>query len=101
MYVKGDFEPIVSEEIWDKCSEIRKARTTKMIVYKGERTYGKKSTQDVWLRKLHCSCGSTFRKNKWRTNKRGDEVFGYQCYKVFFYYSLPNLRFIDNTFPVW
>lgn len=80
MYVKGDFEPIVSEEIWDKCSEIRKARTTKMIVNKGERTYGKKSTQDVWLRKLRCSCGSTFRKNKWRTNKRGDEVFGYQCY---------------------
>lgn len=33
--------------------------------------------------------------------KGGDEVFGYQCYKVFFYYSLPNLRFIDNTFPVW
>ena len=62
MYVKGDFEPIVSEEIWDKCSEIRKARTTKMIVNKGERTYGKKSTQDVWLRKLRCSCGSTFRK---------------------------------------
>lgn len=80
MYVKGDFEPIVSEEVWDKCSEIRKARTTKMIVNKGERTYGKKSTQDVWLRKLRCSCGSTFRKNKWRTNKRGDEVFGYQCY---------------------
>ncbi|TGX96585.1 recombinase family protein [Hominisplanchenecus murintestinalis] len=80
MYVKGDFEPIVSEEVWNKCSEIRKARTTKMIVNKGERTYGKKSTQDVWLRKLRCSCGSTFRKNKWRTNKRGDEVFGYQCY---------------------
>ena len=80
MYVKGDFEPIVSEEVWNKCREIRKARTTKMVVNKGERTYGKKSTQDVWLRKLRCSCGSTFRKNKWRTNKRGDEVFGYQCY---------------------
>lgn len=80
MYVKGDFEPIIPEEIWDKCSEIRKSRTTKMIVNKGERTYGKKSSQDVWLRKLRCSCGSTFRKNKWRTNKRGDEVFGYQCY---------------------
>lgn len=80
MYVKGDFEPIVSEEIWNKCSEIRKSRTTKMIVNKGERTYGKKASQDVWLRKLRCSCGSTFRKNKWRTNQRGDEVFGYQCY---------------------
>lgn len=80
MYVKGDFEPIISEEIWDKCNEIRKLRTTKMIVNKKERTYGKRATQDVWLRKLRCSCGSTFRKNKWRTNKRGDVVFGYQCY---------------------
>lgn len=32
------------------------------------------------MKKLRCSCGSTFRKNKWRTNKKGDEVFGYQCY---------------------
>ncbi len=51
-----------------------------MIVNKGERTYGKKASQDVWLRKLRCACGSTFRKNKWRTNQRGDTVFGYQCY---------------------
>lgn len=80
MYVKGDFEPIISEEVWDKCNEIRKSRTTKIIVNKGERTFGKKATQDVWLRKLRCNCGSTFRKNKWRSNKRGDEVFGYQCY---------------------
>ena len=32
------------------------------------------------LHKLLCSCGSRFRKNKWRTNKRGDSVCGYQCY---------------------
>lgn len=51
-----------------------------MIVNKGERTYGKKASQDVWLRKLRCACGSTFRKNKWRTNQRGDIVYGYQCY---------------------
>ena len=47
---------------------------TKMIVNKGERTYGKKASQDVWLRKLRCVCGSTFRENKWRTNQRGDTV---------------------------
>ena len=51
-----------------------------MIVNKGERTYGKRASQDVWLRKLRCACGSTFRKNKWRTNQRGDTVYGYQCY---------------------
>lgn len=80
LYIKGDFEPIISEEIFRRCEEIRKSRTTKMIVNKGERTYGKKASQDVWLRKLRCACGSTFRKNKWRTNQRGDTVFGYQCY---------------------
>lgn len=80
LYVKGDFEPIISEEVWEKCNEIRKTRTTKLKVNNEERVYGKKATEDVWLRKLRCSCGSTFHKNKWRTNKRGDEVFGYQCY---------------------
>lgn len=80
LYVKGDFEPIIPEEVFKRCEEIRKTRTTKMIVNKGERTYGKRASQDVWLRKLRCSCGSTFRKNKWRTNQRGDTVYGYQCY---------------------
>lgn len=83
MYVKGDFEPIVSEEIWDKCSEIRKARTTKMIVYKGERTYGKKSTQDVWLRKLHCSCGSTFRKTSGEPIKGAMKFLGISVIRSF------------------
>lgn len=80
LYVKGDFEPIIPEEVFKRCEEIRKTRTTKMIVNKGERTYGKRASQDVWLRKLRCACGSTFRKNKWRTNQRGDTVYGYQCY---------------------
>lgn len=55
-------------------------KRAKMVVNQGERTYGKRASQDVWLRKLRCKCGSTFRKNKWRTNKRGDTVYGYQCY---------------------
>ena len=77
---KGDFEPIISEELFRRCEEIRKSRTTKMIINKGERTYGKRASQDVWLRKLRCACGSTFRKDKWRTNQRVDTVYGYQCY---------------------
>lgn len=50
LYVKGDFEPIIPEEVFKRCEEIRKTRTTKMIVNKGERTYGKRASQDVWLR---------------------------------------------------
>lgn len=81
LYVKGDFEPIISEEIFNRCAEIRKSKTTKMITNNGgERTYGKRVSQDVWLRKLRCKCGSTFHKCKWHTNKRGDTVYGYQCY---------------------
>lgn len=80
MYIKGDFEPIVSEEIWDKCAEIRKSRTKKMIVNNREVRYGKPKTNDAWIKKLCCKCGSTYRKNKWHTNKGGDESFGYQCY---------------------
>ena len=49
LYVKGDFEPIIPEEVFKRCEEIRKTRTTKMIVNKGERTYGKRASQDVWL----------------------------------------------------
>ena len=64
LYVKGDFEPIIPEEVFKRCEEIRKTRTTKMIINKGERTYGKRASQDVWLRKLRCSCGSTFRKKQ-------------------------------------
>lgn len=80
LYVKGDFEPIISEDVFLRCKEIRESRTTKMVVNKGKHTYGKRASQDVWLRKLRYSCGSAFRKNKWRANQRGDVVYGYQCY---------------------
>lgn len=29
LYVKGDFEPIIPEEVFKRCEEIRKTRTTK------------------------------------------------------------------------
>ena len=80
LYVKGDFEPIISEDVFLRCKEIRESRTVKMVKNTGVCTYGMRASQDVWLRKLRCSCGSTFRKNKWRTNQRGDSAYGYQCY---------------------
>lgn len=45
------------------------------------KSVGKPLSKDIWIRKLKCSCGSSFRRNKWRTNKlTGEEAFGYQCY---------------------
>ena len=76
LYVKGDFEPIIPEDLFRRCEEIRHSRTTTI----NGRRIGQHTSQDVWLHKLLCSCGSHFRKNKWRTNERGDSVYGYQCY---------------------
>lgn len=78
-YIKGDWEAIVSEEQWNRVQKMceKKVKTV------GNRTMGKKETDNVWLNKLRCSCDahSKYRKNKWRTNKKtGEIVFGYQCY---------------------
>lgn len=79
-YEKGNYPAIISQDDWDKVQEIRKSKTLP-VNKKTNRSYGKKKADDIWLRKLKCQCGSSFRKNKWRTNKgTGEECFGYQCY---------------------
>lgn len=88
MYVKGDFEPIVTEEEWKKCESIRKRRRRELnipMVKKtpfGEEvvTTAKKESHDKWNRKLRCACGATFRKNRWHKNKGKEWSYGYQCY---------------------
>lgn len=34
----------------------------------------------IWVNKLRCSCGSSYRKNKWHTKLDGKTSYGYQCY---------------------
>lgn len=85
--VKGDFEPIISEELWHKCDEIRKSKIIKKEKNGAVTTYGKRNSTDIWLKKIKCSCGANFRKNKWRKNKRGDSAYGYQCYNQLNYGS--------------
>jgi DNA invertase Pin-like site-specific DNA recombinase len=80
IYVKGDYEPIISEEDWDKCEEIRKARTITVMKNGRPQNFGKPNPKDAWTPKMRCACGATFHRCKWRANKRGDEAFGYQCY---------------------
>ena len=81
VYRQGDFPYIIHYDEWDKVQEIRRSKSIKVNIDGKNRIQGKKKAQDVWLRKLVCSCGSTFRKNKWRTNKNGENAYGYQCYK--------------------
>ena len=83
MYVKGDWEPIIPEERWLEVQAICKEKSTevKKPDSGNRKIVGKNKSSDVWLRKLECRCGSSFRKNKWRTNKKtSTKVYGYQCY---------------------
>lgn len=76
IYVKGDFEPIISEEQWLKTQQIKERR---QIVHNGF-TKGKRESNDKWRRVLKCECGASFKKYKWRVNKStGEECIGYEC----------------------
>lgn len=80
VYVKGDFEPIVSEALWHECERIRKSRITNLRLPDGEtRRKGTKDTKKLWVSKLRCRCGSSYRIFNWRKLKDDTPVFGYQC----------------------
>lgn len=79
-YVEGDFPAIISQEIWDKAQEIRESRVKPSLVSATKTTHSKRDSADVWVNKLRCSCGSSFRKNKWHTKLDGKTSYGYQCY---------------------
>ena len=91
LYVKGDFEPIISEEQWDRCKQIRQQRTrySKFRTENGEVLHktGIHESGDVWTKKLKCRCGYKMRKNKWRKNKNGEVIYGYKCYNQLNYGS--------------
>ena len=82
VYVKGDFEPIVSEELWNRCEELRKKKSS---IRKGAdgtlRKAGRTAPDSVWTKKLRCSCGSSFRRFLWHKNADGRKSYGYECYR--------------------
>ena len=84
LYVKGDFEPIISEEQWDRCRQIReqRVRRNKILTENGEKSHltGIRTSDDVWTKKLRCRCGYRMRRNKWRKNRNGELIYGYKCY---------------------
>ena len=82
LYVKGDFEPIIPEETWYRCKEIRENRRIERGVKAGKRIItGVRPCNDVWVKKMLCKCGCHFRKDKWHRNKNG-VTYGYKCYNV-------------------
>ena len=80
-YVKGDFEPIITEEQWDRCQAILKEKRKPTLVENGEeKKKSNRTSSDVWVKKLRCSCGSSFRKNRYHKNKEGVTSYNYVCY---------------------
>ncbi len=80
LYIKGDFEPIISEELWEKCRQIKESRYVKVKHGLENKIVGYNPSTDVWVHKLKCRCGASMRKNKWRKNKEGELIYGYKCY---------------------
>lgn len=75
--VDGTHEPIVTVEEWERAN---KRLDGKRATMQSNRT--KKDPLDVWCRKLRCSCGGSFNRVKWHTQKStGMKQYGYQCYE--------------------
>ena len=57
--VKGNWEPIVSEELWWKAYYRRKSRSDDLFNNKAKVRNGIRISSDAYARKLFCSCGYT------------------------------------------
>ena len=80
--MKGDFESLVSEEMWDRCQQILLSRSARVINENGKKhKYMRNTPKSVWTAKLRCSCGAGFIQFKWRVNRDGAVVHGFQCYR--------------------
>lgn len=82
IYVKGDFEPLVSEKMWERCQQILASRSARVIDENGKKhKYMRNTPKSVWTAKLRCSCGAGFIQFKWRVNRDGAVIHGFQCYR--------------------
>ncbi len=81
LYVKGKYEPIISEELWDRCKQIRERKLVPRERRDGKNLLigGGRTSNDLYAKKMLCSCGYRFRKDKWHTTKMGIS-YGYKCY---------------------
>lgn len=82
-YVKADFEAIIPEEKWMLVQSLMEEKSLQIpsVNFGKHKHVGKKKVYDMWSNILKCSCGASFRKNKWRINKKSQEtIWGYQCY---------------------
>ena len=79
-YVEGDFPAIISMEVWEKAQQIRESRKKPTLVSAEKTTISRRDSRDIWVNKLRCACGSSYRKNKWHIRSDNSIAYGYQCY---------------------
>ena len=77
-YQEGDFPAIVSKEVWNKAQSIRLNRRKPVALKDGKVTISNRSSEDIWVNKLRCSCGYACRRDKWHVRKDGSISYGYQ-----------------------
>lgn len=75
IYVKADFEPIVSEEEFAEVQRIKDSRKWKDTGL----CQCKNPSRDKWTKKLRCICGKTYKKYRWRQNQNGKDIYGFKC----------------------
>lgn len=79
---KGNFTPIIDEELWHRCNDIRRSRQRNLLDENGKpRKYGGTVAKNVWVTKLVCHCGSKLRRYLWNTKADGTQVYGFECYR--------------------
>lgn len=74
--VEGTHTPIISKEEFEQVQKILKSRSIS-ISNRGSR--GRHVSNDVWCKKLKCSCGASFNRRAWR-RINGVPQYAYQCY---------------------
>ena len=83
-YVTANFEPIISEEQWERCKLIRESKRNLRLVNVNDKAQiqysGINKDGNVWTKKLRCKCGSSMRMDKWRPKLNGERPVGYKCY---------------------
>jgi len=72
LLARSNVEPLVSEEMWERCQQILASRSARVIDENGKKhKYMRNTPKSVWTAKLRCSCGAGFIQFKWRVNRDG------------------------------
>lgn len=75
--VEGTHQPIITKEEFEQVQKIISSKSAS-INNKGAR--GRHTSNDVWCKKLKCSCGAKFNRRVWR-RINGIPQYSYQCRK--------------------